>query len=87
VVQIGFTSTKGRPTSGPVPTPFPPRGERGYDADAVERFPWPVVAGCDDVHRWMDAGQSVHASWQLRDVWEGLIKSLVRPEILNVLST
>jgi hypothetical protein len=60
--------------SAPVPTPFPPRGERGYDADAVERFPWPVIAGYDDVHRWMDAGQAVHAAWQLRDVWESLIK-------------
>jgi hypothetical protein len=55
---------------------FPPRGERGYDAAAVETFPWPVVAGYEDVHRWMDQGQAVHAAWQLRDVWEGLIKFL-----------
>src|SRR5215472_6311366 len=55
---------------------FPPRGERGYDAAGVETFPWPVVAGYDDVHRWMDHGQAVHAAWQLRDVWEGLIKFL-----------
>jgi len=31
---------------------FPPRGERGYLA-AFETFPWPVVAGYEDVHRWM----------------------------------
>jgi hypothetical protein len=62
--------------SAPAPTPFPPRSERSYDADAVKRFPWLVIAGYDDVHRWMDAGQAVHAAWQLRDVWEGLIKFL-----------
>lgn len=45
--------------SSPVPTPFPPRG---YDAGAVERFPWPDVAWYDDVHCWMDAGQAVHAA-------------------------
>jgi len=56
---------------------FPPRGEdRPYDADAVERFPWPAVAGYDDVHHWMDEGQAVHAAWVLRDVWEGLIRFL-----------
>jgi tetratricopeptide (TPR) repeat protein len=55
---------------------FPPRGERGYDAAAVETFPWPVMAGYDDVHRWMDEGHAVHAAWQLRDVWEGLLKFL-----------
>jgi hypothetical protein len=47
---------------------FPRRSERGYAAAAVETFPWPVVAGCDDVHRWMDQGQAVHAAWQLKDV-------------------
>src|SRR5438552_10968870 len=55
---------------------FPRRSERGYDAAAVETFPWPIVAGYDDVHRWMDQGQAVHAAWQLRDVWEGLLKFL-----------
>src|SRR2546430_1463465 len=55
---------------------FPPRGGRGYDAAAVETFPWPVVAGYEDVHRWMDQGQAVHTAWQLRDVWEGLLKFL-----------
>ena len=55
---------------------FPPRDERAYDAAAVERFPWPVVAGYDEVHRWMDQGQAVHAAWQLKDVWEGLLKFL-----------
>jgi tetratricopeptide (TPR) repeat protein len=55
---------------------FPPRSERGYDAAAVETFPWPVIAGYEDVHRWMDQGQAVHAAWQIRDVWEGLIKFL-----------
>ncbi len=54
---------------------FPPRGERDYAA-AVETFPWPVVAGYEDVHRWMDQGQAVHAVWQFRDVWEGLLKFL-----------
>src|SRR5438270_9017744 len=55
---------------------FPPRGERGYDAAAVETFPWPVVAGYEDVHRWMDRSQAVHAAWQLKDVWEALLKFL-----------
>jgi hypothetical protein len=35
---------------------FDPFGRRNYDADAVKRFPWPVVAGYHDVHRWIDAG-------------------------------
>ena len=30
----------------------------------------------EEVHRWMDEGQAVHAAWQLRDVWEGLLKFL-----------
>jgi len=55
---------------------FPPRGERDYDAAGVESFPWPAVAGYDDVHRWMDQGQAVHAVWQVRDAWEGLLKFL-----------
>jgi hypothetical protein len=55
---------------------FPPRGERGYDAAAVETFPWPVVAAYQDVHRWMDQGQAVHAAWQIKDVWEALLKFL-----------
>jgi hypothetical protein len=55
---------------------FPPRGERAYDAAAIETFLWPVTAGYDDVNRWMDQGQAVHAAWQLRDVWEGLLKFL-----------
>ena len=55
---------------------FPPRNERDYAAAAVETFPWPVVAGYEDVHRWMDQGQAVHAAWQLKDVWEGLLKFL-----------
>jgi hypothetical protein len=61
-----------------MPLSFPPRGnnDRFYDAGAVERFTWPVVAGYEDVHRWMDRGQAVHAVWQLRDVWESLIKFL-----------
>src|SRR5437660_7244998 len=57
-------------------TLFPLRGERGYDTAGVETFPWPVVAGYEDIHRWMDQGQAVHAAWQLRDVWEGLLKFL-----------
>src|SRR5215831_1869834 len=55
---------------------FPPRDKRRYDAAGVEAFPWPVIAGYDDFHRWMDQGQAVHAAWQLRDVWEGLLKFL-----------
>ena len=41
---------------------FGPRSERGYDHDAVETFPWPVVAGYDDIHRWMDQGLAVNAA-------------------------
>jgi hypothetical protein len=55
---------------------FPPRCERDYAASAVETFPWPVITGYEDVHRWMDQGQAVHAAWQLKDVWEGLLKFL-----------
>jgi tetratricopeptide (TPR) repeat protein len=55
---------------------FPPRSNRAYDAVGVETFPWPVVAGYDDVHRWMDEDQAVHAAWQIRDVWESLLKFL-----------
>jgi len=62
--------------SPPAEPLFPLRGERSYDAAAVETFPWPVTAGYQDVHRWMDQGQAVHAAWQLRDVWEGLLKFL-----------
>ena len=69
------------------PIPFPPRGERGYDADAVERFPWPVVAGYDDVHRGMDAVQAVHATWQLRDVWGRTTHHPVRPDHLTSRTT
>ena len=47
------------------------RSERLYDAAAIETFPWPVMAGYEDVHRWMDQGQAVHAACQLRDVSEG----------------
>ena len=56
---------------------FPSRGERGSDAAGVETFPWPVVAGYDPIHHWMDQDQAVHAAWQLRDVWQGLIQFLV----------
>ncbi len=56
---------------GPAEPLFPPRRERDYAAAAVETFPWPVVAGYDDVHRWMDEGQAVHAAWQLKDVLGG----------------
>jgi hypothetical protein len=48
---------------------FPPRSERGYAAAEVETFPWPVMAGYDDIHRWMDQGQAVPAVWQVTDVW------------------
>src|SRR5437867_5958435 len=60
----------------PVSSPFPPRRQRGYDHEAVETFPWPVVACYDDVHRWMDQDLIVYAAWQLRDAWEALIKFL-----------
>ena len=66
---------------------FPSRGKRGYDVAAVETFPWPVVVGYDDVHRWMDQGQAVHAAWQLRDVWEGLIKFLATLALADQLAT
>jgi hypothetical protein len=62
--------------SPPVDPLFPPRGVRPYDAAAVETFPWPVTAGYEDLHCWMDQNQAVHAAWQLRDVWEGLLKFL-----------
>jgi tetratricopeptide (TPR) repeat protein len=65
---------------------FPPRGERGYLA-GFETFPWPVVAGYEDVHRWMDLGQAVHAAWQLRDVWEGLLKFLATLAVADHLAT
>lgn len=56
--------------------PFPPRDQREYAAEAVERFPWPVVAGYEQIHRWMDQGLAVNAAWQVRDAWEALIKFL-----------
>jgi len=55
---------------------FDPRSQRGYDYDAVETFPWPVVAGYEDMHGWMDEGLAVYAAWQVRDVWEALLKFL-----------
>jgi tetratricopeptide (TPR) repeat protein len=61
--------------SPPAEPLFPSRRERGYLAE-FETFPWPAVAGYEDVHRWMDQGQAVHAAWQLKDVWEGLLKFL-----------
>ena len=72
------------PSSVPL---FPPRGERCYDAPAVETFPWPAVAGYQDVHRWMDEGQAVHAAGQLRDVWEGLLKFLATLAVADHLAT
>jgi hypothetical protein len=66
---------------------FPPRSKRGYDAAPVETFPWPVVAGYEDVHRWMDGGESVHAAWQIRDVWEGLLKFMATLAIADHLAT
>ncbi len=68
-------------------TLFPVRGERGYDTAGVETFPWPVVAGYEDVHRWMDQGQAVHAAWQLRDVWEGLLKFLATLAVADHMAT
>src|SRR5260370_35702730 len=65
---------------------FPSRSERGYLA-AFETFPWPVVAGYEHVHRWMDQGQAVHAAWQLRDVWEGLLKFLASLAVADHLAT
>ena len=72
------------PSSVPL---FPPLGERCFDAAAVETFPWPAVAGYQDVHRWMDEGQAVHAAWQLRDVWEGLLKFLATLAVADHLAT
>src|SRR4051812_14244565 len=66
---------------------FPSRGERGYHHEAVQTFPWPVVAGYEDVHRWMDQGQAVHTAWQLRDVWEGLIKFLATLAVADHLAS
>src|SRR5712692_10310243 len=66
---------------------FPPRSERGYAAAAVETFPWPVVAGYEDVHHWMDEGQPVYAAWKLRDVWEGLIKFLATLAVADHLAS
>src|SRR5437016_10710425 len=65
----------------------PPRGERGYDAATAETFPWPIVVGYDDIHRWMDEGQAVHAAWQLKDVWEGLLKFLATLAVADHLAT
>jgi tetratricopeptide (TPR) repeat protein len=50
-------------------------------------FPWPVVAVYDDIHRWMDAGQAIHAAWQVRDAWEGLIKFLGTLAVADHLAT
>jgi hypothetical protein len=65
---------------------FPPRGQRDYAAEAVETFSWPVIAGYDDVHRWMDQDLAVHAAWQLRDVWEGLFKFLATVAVADHLA-
>jgi hypothetical protein len=59
------------PTTDPL---FPPRNERPYDAPAVETFPWPVTAGYEDLHRWMDENQAVHPALQLHIVWVGLLQ-------------
>jgi hypothetical protein len=58
-----------------------------YNHTLLQTFPWPVIAGYDDVHRWMDQGQAVHAAWQLRDVWEGLIKFLAAVAVADHLAT
>ncbi len=66
---------------------FDPRSQRGYDYDAVGTFPWPVVAGYEDMHGWMDEGLAVYAAWQVRDVWEALLKllaTLLNPEGLSL---
>jgi hypothetical protein len=68
------------------PNPFDDVNRRGYDHDAVERFPWPVVAGYPEVHRWMDAGLAVHAAWQLRDTWEAFIKFLATAAVADRLA-
>jgi tetratricopeptide (TPR) repeat protein len=65
---------------------FPSRGERGYLA-AFETFPWPVVTGYEDMHRWMDQDQAVHAAWQLKDVWEGLLKFLATLAVADHMAT
>jgi hypothetical protein len=66
---------------------FPPRGERGYDTAGVETFPWPVTAGYEAVHHWMDHGQAVHAAWQLKDVWEGLLKFVATLAVADHMAT
>src|ERR1700751_6092643 len=66
---------------------FPPRSGRRYAALGIETFPWPVVAGYEDVHRWMDQDQAVHAAWQLKDVWEGLLKFLATLAVADHLAT
>src|SRR5262249_54084665 len=68
------------------PNPFEDRGRRGYDHEAVERFPWPVVAGYHEVYRWMDEGQAVDAAWQLRDVWEAFLKFLASVAVADRLA-
>ncbi len=72
--------------SGDNSNPFADAGRRDFDHDAVERFPWPVVVGYADVHRWMDDGQAVHAAWQLRDVWEAFVKFLASVAVADRLS-
>src|SRR4051812_21110582 len=67
--------------------PFGDRSERTYAHQAVERFPWPVVAGYDDVHRWMDAGLVVNAAWQVRDCWEALLKFLGSLAVMDRLAS
>src|ERR1700730_6962077 len=66
---------------------FTQRSERGYDAAAVETFPWAVMAGYHEVHQWMDLGQEVHAAWQIRDVWEGLLKFLATLAVADHLAS
>jgi hypothetical protein len=66
---------------------FPPRNERGYDAAAVETFPWPVVADYHEVHRWMDQGQAVYAAWKVKDVWEALLKFLATLVVMDHVAT
>lgn len=64
------------PTSTAAYFDFGSRDDRCYDHEAGQQFPWPVVAAYDDIHRWMDQGLAVHAAWQIRDVWEGLLRFL-----------
>ena len=66
---------------------FGSRADRGYDHEAIERFPWPVVAAYDDIHGWMDQGLAVHAAWQIRDVWEGLLRFLATVAAADCLQT